>query len=76
MFLANDLTQDLFFYENADASELGWNHLSMLKGVSEGKMIRYPIQRYEPCAPSWKPSPTLSWRTSRCPSPAKMAWPR
>lgn len=48
MFLANDLTQDLFFYENADASELGWNHLSMLKGVSEGKMIRYPIQRYEP----------------------------
>ena len=48
MFLANDLTQDLFFYENADASELGWNHLSMLRGVSEGKMIRYPIQRYEP----------------------------
>ncbi len=48
MFLADDLTQDLFFYENADASELGWNHLSMLKGVSEGKMIRYPIQRYEP----------------------------
>ena len=51
MFLADDLTQDLFFYENADASELGWNHLSMLRGVSEGKMIRYPIQRYEPlCA--------------------------
>lgn len=48
MFLANDLTQDLFFYENADASELEWNHLSMLKGVSEGKMIRYPIQQYEP----------------------------
>ncbi len=48
MFLANDLTQDLFFYENADATELEWNHLSILRGVSEGKMIRYPIQRYEP----------------------------
>ncbi|NBD36481.1 MAG: Gfo/Idh/MocA family oxidoreductase [Chloroflexi bacterium] len=48
MFLADDLTQDLFFYENAAASELEWNHLSILRGVSEGKMIRYPIQRGEP----------------------------
>jgi predicted dehydrogenase len=48
MFHADDLTQDLYFYENAEASDLTWNHLSMLKGVSEGKMIRYPIQRYEP----------------------------
>ncbi len=48
MFHADDLTQDLYFYENAEASDLTWNHLSMLKGVSEGKMLRYPIQRYEP----------------------------
>jgi predicted dehydrogenase len=48
MFRANDLTQDLFFHENADANGLDWSHLSLLKGVSEGKMIRYPIQRYEP----------------------------
>ncbi len=48
MFRADDLTQDLYFFENADATDLTWNHLSMLKGVSEGKMIRYPIQRYEP----------------------------
>ncbi len=48
MFRADDLTQDLYFYENAEASGLDWNHLSMLKGVSEGKMLRYPIQRHEP----------------------------
>jgi predicted dehydrogenase len=48
MFHADDLTQDLYFYENAEASDLTWNHLSMLKGVSEGKMLRYSIQRYEP----------------------------
>jgi predicted dehydrogenase len=48
MFVADDLTQDLYFYENADADGLTWGHLSMLKGVSEGKMVRYPIQRYEP----------------------------
>ncbi len=48
MFRADDLTQDLYFYENAQANGPGWNHLSMLKGVSEGRMTRYPIQRYEP----------------------------
>jgi predicted dehydrogenase len=48
MFRADDLTQDLYFHENAEADGLDWNHLSLLKGVSEGKMIRYPIQRHEP----------------------------
>lgn len=48
MFRADDLTQDLFFYENAEASDLTWSHISILKGVSEGRMVRYPIQRYEP----------------------------
>jgi len=48
MFRADDLTQDLFFYENAEVNGQEWNHLSMLKGVSEGRMTRYPIQRYEP----------------------------
>ncbi|MGC9469394.1 MAG: Gfo/Idh/MocA family protein [Anaerolineae bacterium] len=48
MFRANDLTQDLFFFENAAADSLTWGHLSMLKGVSEGRMVRYPIRRYEP----------------------------
>jgi predicted dehydrogenase len=48
MFRADDLTQDLYFHENAEAEGLDWSHLSLLKGVSEGKMIRYPIQRHEP----------------------------
>ena len=48
MFRANDLTQDLFFFENAAADSLTWGHLSLLKGVSEGRMVRYPIRRYEP----------------------------
>jgi len=48
MFCADDLTQDLFFYENAEANGQDWNHLSMLKGVSEGRMTRYPIKHYEP----------------------------
>ncbi len=48
MFVADDLTQDLYFYENAEANGLTWGHLSMLKGVSEGRMTRYPIPRYEP----------------------------
>jgi predicted dehydrogenase len=48
MFRADDLTQDLYFHENAEANGLTWGHLSMLKGVSEGRMIRYPLKRYEP----------------------------
>jgi len=48
MFRADDLTQDLYFYENADASSTEWGHLSLLKGVSEGRMVRFPIARYEP----------------------------
>ena len=48
MFKVNDLTQDLYFYENAEANGMLWNTLSVLKGVSEGKMVRYPLKRYEP----------------------------
>ncbi|HOT92229.1 MAG TPA: Gfo/Idh/MocA family oxidoreductase [Anaerolineae bacterium] len=48
MFRADDLMQDLFFYENAEVNGSAWSHLSILKGVSEGRMVRYPIRRYEP----------------------------
>jgi predicted dehydrogenase len=48
MFLANLLTQDLYFYENEQAGGLDWSHLSLLRGVSEGQMIRLRLQRYEP----------------------------
>jgi predicted dehydrogenase len=48
VFRVDDLTQDLYFYENADTDGMDWNTLRVLKGVSEGRMIRYPMQRYEP----------------------------
>ncbi|MDY0019408.1 MAG: Gfo/Idh/MocA family oxidoreductase [Anaerolineae bacterium] len=48
MFRVDDLNQDLYFHENAQANGEGWNTLSVMKGVSEGRMIRYPLQRYEP----------------------------
>jgi UDP-N-acetylglucosamine 3-dehydrogenase len=48
MFLVNHLTQDLYFYENAEANGERWNAMSLLCGVSEGRMIRYPVRKYEP----------------------------
>jgi predicted dehydrogenase len=48
MFRVDSLTKDLFFYENAQANGPLWSALEMLKGVSEGRMVRYPLQRYEP----------------------------
>lgn len=48
MFLASELTQEVYFYENAEAAGEGWNHLDMLRGVSEGKMFRHPVRTYEP----------------------------
>lgn len=58
MFVVDYLTQDLFFYENANNKSV--NHekeqkqtasqefLSVLKGASEGNMIKYHINRKEP----------------------------
>ncbi len=48
VFLANLLTQDLYFYENAEAGELDWNHLSLLRGVGEGQMVRLRLNKREP----------------------------
>lgn len=48
MFRVDDLTQDLYFSENAQANGSLWPGLRNLKGVSEGSMTRYPIKRYEP----------------------------
>jgi UDP-N-acetylglucosamine 3-dehydrogenase len=48
MFLANLLTQDLYFYENAEAGGPDWNHLSLLRGVGEGQMVRLRLRRREP----------------------------
>ncbi len=48
MFRVDDLTQDLYFFENAQAKDIQWTALATLRGVSEGSMIRYAIPRYEP----------------------------
>ena len=48
LYRVDDLTQDLYFYENAQAEQMAWPTLQNLKGVSEGSMTRYAIQRYEP----------------------------
>jgi UDP-N-acetylglucosamine 3-dehydrogenase len=48
MFRVDDLTQDLYFYENAQVVSMNWHALQSLKGVSEGSMTRFAIPRYEP----------------------------
>ncbi len=48
MFLVNHLTQDLYFYENAEANGEQWSTISLLRGVGEGRVIRYPVRKYEP----------------------------
>ena len=48
MFLFDDLNQELAFYENQEANGDQWASLTLLHGVSVGRMIRYPINRREP----------------------------
>jgi predicted dehydrogenase len=48
MFRAEYLTQDLYFYENARAADFEWEHLQILRGVSEGPMTRFTVLKQEP----------------------------
>jgi len=48
LFRVDDLTQDLYFYENAQTAGDFWDTLKTLKGVSEGSMVRFALERYEP----------------------------
>ncbi len=48
MFRADYLTQDLYFYENATTTAADWDTLRILRGVSEGRMVRYVVQKQEP----------------------------
>jgi UDP-N-acetylglucosamine 3-dehydrogenase len=48
MFRVDYLTQDLYFYENATANGESWETLRMLRGVSEGRMIRHVVAKKEP----------------------------
>jgi len=48
MFRADYLTQDLFFHENAAAGDGSWQQIANLRGVAEGPMVMYSIQKREP----------------------------
>lgn len=48
LFRVDDLTQDLYFYENSLANHELWLPLKALKGVSEGSMTRFAVRRQEP----------------------------
>jgi len=48
MFQINDLTQDLYFYENSLAANGIWDSLKTIQGVNPGKMVRFAFDRKEP----------------------------
>ncbi len=48
MFRVDYLTQDLYFFENATAQGAQWETLRILRGVSEGRMIRHVVAKREP----------------------------
>ena len=47
MFRVDYLTQDLYFFENAQAQAADWPYLT-LRGVGEGRMIRHVVVKREP----------------------------
>ena len=47
LFVANYLTQELTYYKNANI-EMDWESPGHPSGVSEGEMVRYPIEQAEP----------------------------
>jgi predicted dehydrogenase len=48
LFRVDDLLQDLYFFENSQAVGELWGGIKTIRGVSEGKMIRYDLKRQEP----------------------------
>jgi len=48
LFRCDYLTQDLFFYENPESTGSEWENLRHLRGVREGKMVRYVVAKREP----------------------------
>jgi predicted dehydrogenase len=48
MFRVDYLTQDLYFFENATVNSGEWETLRVLRGVSEGRMIRHVVNKKEP----------------------------
>jgi len=47
MLVADFLTQDLYFYEN-DYTPSNWGGLQVFRGMVEGNMVRYKLNRDEP----------------------------
>jgi UDP-N-acetylglucosamine 3-dehydrogenase len=48
MFVVNLLTQDLTYFENGSTTDERSDEFAILRGVSEGRMIRYVIHKREP----------------------------
>jgi UDP-N-acetylglucosamine 3-dehydrogenase len=48
MFLVRYLTQELYFYENIEASRNGYTYSDMLMGVTEGDITNIRIKKKEP----------------------------
>jgi UDP-N-acetylglucosamine 3-dehydrogenase len=48
MFRVDYLTQDLYFFENATTALPDWDAIKVLRGVSEGKMVRHVVSKKEP----------------------------
>lgn len=48
MFRVNYATQELCFFENADANDSNWSTLNLLQGVSQGTIVQFPIKKEEP----------------------------
>ncbi len=48
MFRVDYLTQDLYFFENATTVGPDWDTMRVLRGVSEGRMIRHVVAKKEP----------------------------
>jgi predicted dehydrogenase len=48
MLVADTLRADLTFYANAHVTTQGWPEMQALRGVAEGDMTRYALERREP----------------------------
>jgi UDP-N-acetylglucosamine 3-dehydrogenase len=48
LFRCDYLTQDLYYFENPVSQGSEWENLRVLRGVREGKMVRYTVAKREP----------------------------
>ena len=50
LLVADTLTADLYFYANAHVPTGGWPEMQARRGVAEGDMTRFALERHEPLA--------------------------